>query len=221
MVKHGHTWDIGCNKCTCNGYTGKVTCTPNKCENETVCGENERKVFGDPTKQSGDSCCGYCEPLTCRHNGTEYKMNDSFRDPENPCVVYTCNATGLTAWVDTCPKQKYCTKDRREYDEHNCCYTCDTSCKPVSTSMNLSVTYADSKDKVLQKCSASVQMAKCNGECKDVLRYDSDVHIVKNDCFCCKQQSTEDRNITLACKDGSNRTYLYKHITSCKCIDCA
>ncbi|XP_075062066.1 integumentary mucin B.1-like [Mixophyes fleayi] len=220
MLKDGDTRQLGCNVCTCNGKSGNLECVPYQCNETIVCAENERKVFGDPTKQSGASCCGYCEPQICKHNGTEYKINDSFRDPENPCLVYTCDVTGLTAWADRCLKQKYCTKDRRTYDEFGCCYTCDTSCKPTPASMELSIMYSDLKDKVLLKCSAFVEMAKCNGECKDSLRYDTDQHKVINDCFCCREQTSETRNIILTCNDKSKKIYPYKHITSCKCNAC-
>ncbi|XP_056425837.1 integumentary mucin B.1-like [Hyla sarda] len=221
ILNDGDTWEFGCNVCTCNGITGIMDCEPRDCDQEVVCGENERKVFTDLTKQSKDSCCGHCEPLTCKHNGTDYKINETFIDPENPCVVYTCEVTGLSVWVDTCPKQKYCTKDRRTYDENGCCYTCDNSCKPSPTTIELTITYTDFDDNYEGSCSSFVTMAKCSGECEEAKsRYDTDMHKVVSDCYCCKDVASEERTIDMMCEDGSIRPYTYSHITACSCNAC-
>lgn len=221
IITDGDTWELGCNVCTCDGTTGIMDCAPRNCDQEVVCGENEKRVFGDSANQSGDSCCGYCEPLTCKHNGTEYQISETFRDPEDPCVVYTCEVTGLSVLVDKCPKQKYCTKDRRTYDENGCCYTCDNSCKPSPSSMELTITDTDSFDNVKGACSSFVEMAKCSGECVEAKpRYDTDIHKIMTDCYCCKDATSEERTIELTCDDGSTKLYTYIHITSCSCHAC-
>lgn len=60
LLQDGDTWELGCNVCTCDGTTGIMDCAPRNCDQEVVCGENEKRVFGDSANQSGDSCCGYC-----------------------------------------------------------------------------------------------------------------------------------------------------------------
>ncbi|XP_075711180.1 mucin-19 [Rhinoderma darwinii] len=221
LYSDGDTFEFGCNVCTCDGTTGKINCAPHNCDREDVCRENERRVFEDPTKLSEDSCCGYCEPLTCKHNGSEYQINETIEDPEDPCVVYTCEVTGLSVLVDKCQKQKYCTKDRRIYDERGCCYSCDNSCKPSPSAMELTISYTDSDDYIEIYCSSYVKMAKCSGECNEaILRYDTDMHKVVNDCYCCKDETTEERTVELTCDDGSTRSYTYNHITSCSCHAC-
>ncbi|XP_066448014.1 integumentary mucin B.1-like [Eleutherodactylus coqui] len=222
ILKDGQSWTIGCNKCTCNGSMGAMSCEPLEC-GIADCAENERRVFGDPKAESKDSCCGYCEPITCKHNGTDYPIDYIFTDPKNPCVRYTCKQTGVfSALVDTCPKQKYCTKDRRTYDSNGCCYTCDNSCKPSPSSMDLTITYTDSDDYTLRNCSALVKMAKCSGECEEAKpRYDTEIHKIVSDCYCCTDATSEERDIELACEDGSIELYTYSHITSCSCHACS
>ncbi|XP_018429543.1 PREDICTED: integumentary mucin B.1-like [Nanorana parkeri] len=105
FVNDGGSWEKDCITCTCNGNTGKMKCGSYPCDEKVVCGMNETKVFGDPSKQSRTSCCGYCAPLTCKHNGKEYQINESFRDPMDPCLIYTCLASGLTAETTKCPPQ--------------------------------------------------------------------------------------------------------------------
>ncbi|XP_069812224.1 mucin-19, partial [Dendropsophus ebraccatus] len=107
------------------------------------------------------------------------------------------------------------------YDENECCYTCDNSCKPSPSEMELTITYTDSYNKYKRACSASVTMAKCSGKCEEAkLRYDKDMHKVVSDCYCCIDVTSEERSIELTCDDGSIRPYTYSNITSCSCQAC-
>ncbi|XP_077120928.1 mucin-19 [Ranitomeya variabilis] len=222
IINAGETWEIACIVCTCDGKTGRMNCAPRNCNQYNVCLKNERRVFGDPAKISGDSCCGHCEPITCKHNGAEVQIGETIRDSEDPCIVYTCEDTGLSVFVDECPKQKYCTEDRRIYDGNRCCYTCDNSCKPSPSPIDLVFTYPDSDEYSVITCSAFVTMATCNGECEEAKpRYDLEEHKIKSDCHCCNEASSEDQTIELTCEDRTPRTYTYKHITSCSCHACS
>ncbi|XP_031754866.1 integumentary mucin B.1 [Xenopus tropicalis] len=213
-VQKGQMWQTGCDVCTCNGTSGKTQCVPRHCEKEIICKKDERRVLRKP----GKSCCGYCEPLTCRHNGIEHKLGATFKDGENPCITYRCDTTGLTVNVKSCPNQQFCTKSRRSYDPDGCCYSCDTSCKPVPAKVGITAEYGHERQKT--NCSAIIAMTKCSGECEHVLSYDKKEDKVVNMCKCCKATHTETRDADLACENGMTKTYKYKHITTCKCIPC-
>ncbi|XP_075455185.1 integumentary mucin B.1-like [Ascaphus truei] len=213
----GDTWNSSCEACICNSVSGMSECAPRQCEKEIICEEDEKRVLLQP----GGSCCGYCEPLTCRHNGTEYAIGHSFRDPANPCVMYTCKTSGLAVIVDQCPTQTYCKKASRKYDAVGCCYTCDTTCKPNPVVVEIEVTYATSlQQKKTTNCKAKVPMAKCIGECKNSLRYDYGIHRVVHEFSCCKEDKFETRTAELSCENGEKKKYTFQYTTTCTCFPC-
>ncbi|XP_072254848.1 integumentary mucin B.1-like [Pyxicephalus adspersus] len=221
FVNDGESWEKGCTRCTCNGNTGKMECGPYPCANKVVCGANETLVFGEPSKQSKESCCGYCAPLTCKHNGTEYQINESFSDPADPCLVYTCHATGLIAIPTKCPKQA-CAEEWKRYDKKKCCYTCDTSCKPLSATISiLNIKKQSSRNKIYKECSASVTVSTCGGQCQRSTRYDYESDKVMVNCKCCKAKTHYKKTIQLKCKDGSYESHTFNDVETCSCQDCS
>ncbi|XP_053319678.1 integumentary mucin B.1-like [Spea bombifrons] len=160
-VQHGDMWSIGCEVCKCNGKTGQMECFPYPCEQDIACNENERIVFDKPSLNSGKSCCGHCVPVTCRFNHTEYEVGATFRDPAYPCVSYSCELSGLSVTVNTCPNQLTCSEDRRSYDENGCCYTCDTKCKPSPSLIKIQHDLQEHKN-----CSGMISITKCSGDCQ-------------------------------------------------------
>ncbi|ELV11289.1 Mucin-19, partial [Tupaia chinensis] len=100
------------------------------------------------------------EPRTCLFNDTDYAIGTSFSDPRNPCVTYSCNNTGFTVDVQTCPKQTWCAEEDRIYESNKCCYTCKKDCR--ISSVNVTVNLNDCKKKVM--------MAKCTGECQKTVK---------------------------------------------------
>ncbi|XP_041442414.1 mucin-19 isoform X16 [Xenopus laevis] len=213
-VQAGHMWQTGCDVCTCNGTSGKTQCAPRQCEKEIICKSDERRVLRKP----GKSCCGYCEPLTCKHNGTEYKLGATFIDKSNPCITYRCDASGLTVNVKSCPNEQVCSKSERTYDSDGCCFSCDTSCKPVPATVGIQGEYDYQNEKT--NCSANIIMAKCSGQCQHKLTYDTIDNKVVTKCRCCKADRVEPRKAHLVCDNGKKKIYKYKHITSCKCTSC-
>ncbi|XP_074232012.1 mucin-19 [Camelus bactrianus] len=202
----GDIWTANCHQCTCTNENA-VDCTLKECPSLPTCKAEERLVkFKD-----NDTCCeiGYCEPRTCLFNNTDYEVGDSFDDPNNPCVSYTCLNTGLTAVVQDCPKQTWCAEEDRVYDSKKCCYTCNTKC--TSSPVNVTVNY--------NGCKKKVEMAKCVGECKKTLTYNYDMFQLENSCLCCREENYEYREIALDCPDGSETLYRYRHITTCSCVD--
>ncbi|XP_058511685.1 mucin-19-like [Ochotona princeps] len=202
----GDVWVSSCHTCTCT-EDNVVTCQPQECPSPPTCPSGEKLV----QFQSNDTCCtiGYCEPRTCLFNDTNYEIGDSFGDPNNPCISYTCGLTGLVPVVQDCPRQTWCAEEDRIYDSNNCCYKCKNSCK--SSPVNVTVRYNGCKNKV--------EMARCVGTCKQTVRYNYDVFQLESSCLCCKENSYEFREITLACPDGSTIPYTYRHVTTCSCLD--
>ncbi|XP_040834906.1 mucin-19 [Ochotona curzoniae] len=202
----GDTWVSSCHTCTCT-EDNVVTCQPQECPSPPTCPSGERLV----QFQSNDTCCtiGYCEPRTCLFNDTNYEIGDSFVDPSNPCISYTCSLTGVVPVVQDCPRQTWCAEEDRIYDSNNCCYKCKNSCK--SSPVNVTVRYNGCKNKV--------EMARCVGTCKQTVRYNYDVFQLESSCLCCKENSYEFREIALTCPDGSTTPYTYRHVTTCSCLD--
>ncbi|XP_040199495.1 mucin-19-like isoform X8 [Rana temporaria] len=218
-LMHGEYWQKGCIRCTCNGKTGKMECGSYPCH-EVVCGANETKVFEDPSKHPGKSCCGYCAPLTCKHNGREYKINASFSDPNDPCLVYTCLKTGLTARVKKCPPQA-CTPDRRTYDSDKCCYTCDTTCKPTPAIITIEKPFTNvARTKMYKTCRAKASISSCTGQCDRSTRYDDQSRNVTVNCKCCQEEGHKKRSVQLDCSDGSKEEHTFNDIASCACKSC-
>ncbi|XP_073475781.1 integumentary mucin B.1-like isoform X2 [Aquarana catesbeiana] len=216
---HGDSWGTGCIMCTCNGNTGQMECGSYPCE-EVVCGANEVKVFGDPSNQSGKSCCGYCAPLTCKHNGTYYQINESFRDPNDQCLVYTCSEAGLTAEAKRCPPQA-CTPERRTYDADGCCYKCDTNCRPTPAILFIEKPFRSfARTQIYKTCKAKVSISTCTGQCERSTRYDDQSTEVRVDCKCCQEEKHKERSIQLDCSDGTKEKHTFKDIASCACKSC-
>ncbi|XP_054447213.1 apomucin-like isoform X2 [Pteronotus mesoamericanus] len=202
----GDIWTANCHKCTCTNANA-VDCKPKECPSPPTCKTGERLVkFKD-----NDTCCeiGYCEPRTCLFNNINYEIGDSFGDPNNPCVTYSCDRTGFIAVVQNCPHQTWCAEADRVYDSKKCCYTCNTNCR--SSLVNVTVKY--------NGCKKKIEMARCVGECKKTIRYNYNIFQLENSCLCCQDESYEFREIVLDCPGGSTIAYRYRHITKCSCLN--
>ncbi|XP_037369232.1 uncharacterized protein LOC119247122 [Talpa occidentalis] len=202
----GDTWTVSCHRCTCS-KARSVACRPLECLPLPTCGPGERLV----TFKANETCCeiGHCEPRTCLFNNVDYEVGASFEDPSNPCVSYACQDTGLSARVQTCPKQMWCAEEDRVYDSNKCCYTCKPSCRAAP--VNVTVQFGG--------CRRRVEMALCKGDCRRTPRYNYDMFQLENSCHCCQAEAYELRDIALDCPDGSTKAYTYRHVTGCSCRD--
>ncbi|XP_029403734.1 mucin-19-like [Mus pahari] len=202
----GDVWISNCHQCTCT-EAQEVDCKPKECPSPPTCKDGEKLM----TFKSNDSCCeiGHCEPRTCLFNNTDYAIGSSFDDPSNPCLSYTCSATGLVAVVQDCPKQTWCAEEERIYDSNKCCYKCKNDCR--TTPVNVTIKY--------KGCRKRVEMARCIGECKRTVKYNYETFQLENSCFCCREENYEFRDIVLDCSDGKTMPYRYRHTTTCSCLD--
>ncbi|XP_027716840.1 submaxillary mucin-like protein, partial [Vombatus ursinus] len=200
----GDIWIINCHQCTCSD-SRSVDCKPRTCPVPPTCANGEKLI----QYKSNESCCetAYCEPRTCFHNHTEYKIGASFDDLHNPCVSYFCTQNGFVTKVQDCPKQNWCSEENRIYDSKKCCYTCKEDCKPVP--VNVTVEY--------KGCTKKVEMAKCSGECKKMFVYNYETFQVENSCMCCQEDMYENREVALSCPKKKTLPYTYRHTISCSC----
>ncbi|XP_041636867.1 mucin-2-like isoform X2 [Cheilinus undulatus] len=200
----GEVWQSGCHLCTCNNQTRTEECFLKPLEPPPTCGPDAELV--------NTSCCGdlACLEKTCIYNGKTYKMGDRWKDAAHPCMSFLCNKDGVQTETKVCPTEN-CQEQDRIWDDQHCCFTCDQSCAPKVTSINITI----------DNCTTIMQMPVCQGQCVSQPRVvlHGDVQM-EHKWRCCQEQSSERRSVTLQCSDLSERRYAYKHITSCECGAC-
>ncbi|XP_074554297.1 mucin-6 [Halichoeres trimaculatus] len=200
----GEEWRSGCHNCRCNNQTRTEECFPRPHNPAPTCGPYATLV--------NHSCCGdlTCVEKTCIYNGTTYKVGDRWRDRDHPCMSFTCSKDGVQAESKACTT-KNCSEEDRIWDDQHGCFSCNQSCAPKVTSINITI----------DNCTTILQMPVCQGQCisqpRVVLHGDLQV---EQKYRCCQAQSSERRSVTLQCFDLSVKHYAYKHITSCQCRDC-
>ncbi|XP_034529959.1 mucin-19-like isoform X6 [Notolabrus celidotus] len=199
----GEEWKSGCHICTCNNQTRTEECSPKPPKPTPTCSLSAKLV---------NDCCGdpICVEKTCIHNGKTYKMGDKWRDVDHPCMSFTCDMDGVQTETQVCPTEN-CQEEDRVWDDQHCCFSCNHSCAPNVTSINITI----------DNCTTILQMPVCQGQCvsqpRVVLQGDLQVEQKHR---CCQEQSSERRSVTLQCFDLSARHYTYKHITRCECRAC-
>ncbi|KAM6961566.1 mucin-6 [Tautogolabrus adspersus] len=200
----GEMWQSGCYLCTCNNRTQTEECFRKPLGPPPTCGP-DAELFNT-------SCCGEptCVEKTCIYNGTTYKVGDRWKDAANPCMSFTCHKDGIQTETKVCPIDN-CQEEDRICDDQQSCITCNQSCSPKLTSINITI----------DNCTTIMQMSVCQGQCVSQPRivYHGDLQ-VEQKYKCCQERSSERRSVTLQCFDLSARSYAYKHITSCECRAC-
>ncbi|XP_065807716.1 mucin-6-like [Labrus bergylta] len=200
----GEVWQSGCHLCTCNNQTRTEDCFRKPLQQPPTCGP-DAELFNT-------SCCGEptCVEKTCIYNGKTYKVGDRWNETTNPCMSFTCHKSGIQTETKVCPINN-CQEEDRIWDDQHCCFTCNQSCSPKLTSINITI----------DNCTTIMQMSVCQGQCvsqpRVVLHGDLQV---EQEYKCCQERSSERRSVTLQCLDLSARSYTYKHITSCECRAC-
>ncbi|XP_053170206.1 mucin-2-like [Scomber japonicus] len=186
----GEMWESNCHICTCNNQTRTEKCHPKP---TPTCGPNAVLVK--------TSCCDTtCVEKTCSYDGKTYKVGDTWEDAAHPCLLFTCGDGGIQA------------KENRISDDQHCSFTCNQSCVPTMSTINITI----------DNCTTSMKMPVCQGQCVSqsggIL---NGVLQVEPKCRSCQTRSSETRSVTLQCSDLTTRQYDYKHITRCECRACA
>ncbi|XP_062299707.1 mucin-2-like [Scomber scombrus] len=185
----GDVWESNCHICTCNNQTRTEKCHPKPAP---ICGPNTVLVK--------TSCCDItCVEKTCSYDGKTYKVGDTWEDAAHPCILFTCEGGGVQA------------KENRISDDQHCSFTCNQSCVPMMSTINITI----------DNCTTSMKMPVCHGQCVSqsggVL---NGVLQGEPKCRSCQELSSETRSVALQCSDLTTRQYDYKHITSCDCRAC-
>eukprot|EP00066_Takifugu_rubripes_P027756 XP_011617022.1 PREDICTED: intestinal mucin-like protein isoform X1 [Takifugu rubripes] len=202
--KPGEVWQSNCHLCTCNKQTQSEECV----ERPPV-----TPVCSPGTVLVNTSCCGepLCVEKTCSFNGKTYKMGDRWWEAEQPCMSFSCSNEGIQTVTKVCPEEN-CQEEDRIWDHQHCCFTCNQSCAPKLTSMNVTV----------GNCSSVALMPVCQGQCasgQSRVVFDGNLQVEQTHQSCQKRRS-ERRPLTLQCLDLTSRTHVYEHITACDCRDC-
>ncbi|KAG7455762.1 hypothetical protein MATL_G00244420 [Megalops atlanticus] len=211
-MEPGDTWEAGCYQCTCSNVTKSADCKPKPSPPPPTCKENEFLVTFN-----GTDCCHLttCVEMTCKYKGKAYKVGERWTDPSQPCVSYICDKSGLQKEMRACAEEQ-CAQERRVWDKDHCCYTCDQTCSPRMTKVNVSV----------DDCKEEAELPVCMGQCGYSPRLvqgtlnQTDIFQMKKECQCCQELTSEERTLTVTCAGNTSKSYKYRHITECKCNIC-
>ncbi|XP_067110214.1 intestinal mucin-like protein [Osmerus mordax] len=198
----GESWKSNCHMCTCNNQTKSEECVPLPPPPAPLCSGSSQLLPG---------CCNeqVCVEKICSHDGMEYRVGDTWTDPAQPCVSYSCTRNGVQTSTRVCPKQN-CPQERRVWDDRHCCYSCNQTCAPRLSFANIT----------LNDCSATLRLPICEGQCDTETSWVLVGGLIQvEQCQCCREQNYEWKNVSLACAEGP-RQYRYQHITSCHCKGC-
>ncbi|XP_015252842.1 PREDICTED: mucin-19-like [Cyprinodon variegatus] len=197
----GEVWESDCHLCICSNQTFAEECVPKPVLPPPVCSPNETLV--------NTTCCGdpICVEKTCSYHGTTYRLGDTWKDPNDPCLSFVCTEEGIQS-ESVCPTE-ICPEGKRK--NQSCCFTCNQTCAPKLSKMNVTI----------NECSTVIEVPLCEGHCpsKPWISLGEYLH-VEQDYSCCQAQSSEFRELEVECSDLTTRRYTYKHVTSCECRAC-
>ncbi|XP_036373536.1 mucin-19-like [Megalops cyprinoides] len=211
-MEPGDTWEASCYQCTCSNVTKSAECKPKPSPPPPTCKENEILVTFN-----GTDCCHLttCVEMTCKYKGKTYKVGDRWTDPSQPCESYVCDESGLQKETKVCAEEQ-CAEELRVWDKDHCCYTCDQTCSPRMTKVNVSV----------EDCKEEAELPVCMGQCGYSSRLvqgtlnQEDIFHMKKECQCCQELTSEERTLTVTCGGNISKSYKYRHITKCECNIC-
>ncbi|XP_073669781.1 uncharacterized protein [Paramisgurnus dabryanus] len=197
----GSVWESNCHICTCNNQTKTEECHPKPPTASPICSAYSILV---------SDCCNnqICVESSCEYNGNTYKVGDRWTDPLHPCESFSCSQTGTEIERTVCPQQT-CAEDLRIWDEHHCCYSCNTTCAVRLTRINL--TFAG--------CSQEAELPSCEGQCETQNRWvQSNTTLqLEQGHQSCKESTYEMREIMVTCNKSTPAHFTYKHVMSCEC----
>ncbi|XP_035283042.1 mucin-2-like isoform X2 [Anguilla anguilla] len=202
----GDVWEANCYLCTCDKITLTQRCEPKTRSSLPTCQDNETLVRFNST-----GCCNMavCVEKTCEHRGHTYKIGERWSDSAQPCVLYSCEISGITIENKLCAEEQ-CLEGSRVCDKQKGCYTCKT-CSPRMSRVNVTID---------GKCTDEVELPVCEGQCTSHSRWNDSELRMEKECQCCQEKTSQEKSITLKCKGGSKNTFTYKHIVDCECQLC-
>ncbi|XP_035183463.1 mucin-5AC-like [Oxyura jamaicensis] len=208
-----------CKNCTCSSEKDPVTsenivqCEPVQCETSCPLGHEYKIEDGD--------CCGKCVEVACKiklSNNTIQVLSVDEILPLDLCSYYKCEkiedqyVTVQTKRV--CPEfdPAECDPDEAETTPDGCCKICKpTNCKAYTTK-----TVIQHED-----CQSSepVELAYCEGTCPGSSVYSLEANQMQHECSCCQEFSSQTREVTLTCQNGTSINYNYVYVEQCQCMN--
>ncbi|KAJ7329597.1 hypothetical protein JRQ81_015771 [Phrynocephalus forsythii] len=98
-------------------------------------------------------CLPLPESISCRFKNKSYEIGETFHDPDNPCLSYTCGVEGFTTKVKECAEQNWCSK-------------ASSVCRPAPVQVGVNA----------NGCRGNILMATCTGECKTIVSFGEGVY---------------------------------------------
>ncbi|XP_060745226.1 mucin-2-like isoform X2 [Tachysurus vachellii] len=192
----GAIWESNCHMCECNNQT-LTECWPKPTLPPPTCSPGFVLVPG---------CCNnqICVEQTCEYNRTTYKVGETWRNPKSPCLSYRCTNAGTEIERTVCPQQ-FCPEELQVWDEHHCCYSCNTTCGVRLSRMTV------------ENCTMEVMLPTCDGNCASSSLWVKSGKELWNNQTCCRAKAYEEKTISLNCGRATATEYTYRHITSCEC----
>ncbi|XP_039584376.1 mucin-5B-like isoform X2 [Passer montanus] len=166
-------------------------------------------------------CCGKCIEVACKvklRNNTVHVLNVNEILPLDQCSHYKCEKIeDQFVAVQTkrvCPEYDpaECDPDETEITSDGCCKICKPkTCKPYTKETVIS--HADCES------SEPVQLSYCEGSCPGSSMYSLEANQMEHNCGCCQELSTQTREVTLTCQNGTSINYTYLYVENCQCVN--
>ncbi|KAM6068293.1 intestinal mucin-like protein [Theristicus caerulescens] len=225
-VINGTTYEVGmsivinsCKNCTCTSEKDPVTmanivhCETVQCETSCPLGHQYMHKDGE--------CCGKCIEVACKiklRNNTVVLLDVDEIMPLDNCSHYKCEKIeDQFVAVQTkkiCPEYNpgECDPDEAETTPDGCCKICKpTNCKPYSK--KTVIHYGDCES------SEPVELAYCEGTCPGSSVYSLEANQMQHECSCCQESSSQTREVTLTCQNGTSINYNYVYVEQCQCMN--
>lgn len=156
-------------------------------------------------------CVPFCE--SCHdYLGRPRKNGETWEDPTNPCISYSCTPYGVLIRNQSCIQDETCPKSQRIYI-NRCCFKCNQiqgQCAINKFNETITKGY----------CTATFMANRCQGHCASASWYDTKRYRMDKFCQCCKEAITEKMSLKLYCQNGRTKRVKYIAIKSCKCQNC-
>ncbi|XP_039584377.1 mucin-5B-like isoform X3 [Passer montanus] len=208
-----------CKKCTCSSEKDPET-NANIMHCETVQCETSCPLGYQYMTEEGE-CCGKCIEVACKvklRNNTVHVLNVNEILPLDQCSHYKCEKIeDQFVAVQTkrvCPEYDpaECDPDETEITSDGCCKICKPkTCKPYTKETVIS--HADCES------SEPVQLSYCEGSCPGSSMYSLEANQMEHNCGCCQELSTQTREVTLTCQNGTSINYTYLYVENCQCVN--
>ncbi|XP_005046886.1 PREDICTED: mucin-5B [Ficedula albicollis] len=208
-----------CKKCTCSSEKNPET-NANVMQCETVQCVTSCPLGYQYMTEEGE-CCGKCIEVACKvklSNNTVHVLNVNEILPLDQCSHYKCEKIEdqfvAVQTKKVCPEYDpgECDPDDAEITFDGCCKICKPkNCKPYTKETVIRHADCESPE--------PVELSYCEGTCPGSSMYSLEANQMEHKCGCCQELSTQTREVTLTCRNGTSITYNYLYVENCHCVN--